>query len=668
MKKSLRIITLSLIAGTLLGGCTNTMNAIDVDFSKKDGTTVQNIKKIDSFAPTWAWVTGDKGVIDNNSLNCVPVAQEIKNESLRFDLFMGYTGLGYSIGRDGKDGSSDEEYKYIMQLLNKLKDNRVLPLICYFASPEYSSSGNWKNPPKEDKWETLCYNIANYLKNKGIRLSSHEIWNEPDFNGSFFSGDWDEYLNTYIAGYKGIKAANPDAQVSAMSVAWPANAFGKKYYLNDKYGTDWKRLVDSCYEKYMPDQVSWHYYGREGQIRNRDDDTENFSYYLNAARNAIRGFQFGTSDECGGVKYDKLDTLQMLVNEFNIYQPSSDDIYQTTRMIPGMFDAIDVILQATDVTKVSWSALIGEKKDGLNYGLIDGLSFQRYPALHTLWMYGHLPVDRVSVDLGNKNLGTFAGVDSGRAGLIVWNKSQEKQSVNVRLTGVPFEKGDLDVYLLDDNHMSYTTKNAPIKVRERKNTTINGEYVKMELSPNSVYYIEANSLETKTDLDQYKNIGSIVKRNYWYPERADNLPYSEVQESSLTAHVGMANNETGKSAVCLTMDDMDVNPKITLNYENWGNVSNSANASMGVRIDYQDASGEYVKSVLYNALNMTGNIAIPFGTKKAADKVINLLYEKGKLDINLLDQAPADWTGRVDITYLVSDAGKTATSKYIITQ
>lgn len=661
-----------LLTSIMLGGCEGagmrqTIETVTVDFATKEGMSIQNIKKFDNFTSTWAWVGQQPGSIDNVSLNCVPALEEIRAESLRFDLFMGYTGIGYNIGRGEKNGSTDAEYQQVMQLINKLRDFNVLPTVTYFASPDFVTEGNWRTPPDVAKWETLCYNIAHYFKKNNIRLSTHEIWNEPDFNGAFFSGDWVDYLNTYIAGYKGIRRANPDALMAAMSVAYPFKAFGRKYTLEGEYGTDWKRLIDACYEEYMPDAVSWHYYGREGQMKDRVDETENFAHSLETVRSAIKGFQFGTSDEIsGGRKYEKLETLQMHVNEFNIYQPSADDIYQTVEIVPGMFSAIKQLLDATDITRVSWAALLGEKSDGLSYDLIDSLSYQRYPAYHTLWMYGRLPVDKVTIDLGNDHLHNFAGVDRGRAGLIVYNTGEKTEKINVKFAGIPFERGSLDVYLVDDEHYSYTTANAPLKVRHRGDIEVNGEIVKMELLPNSCYYIEVNNHDIATDLDNYKTIGDIVKKEYWYPNRANDLPYADIHENSLTAHVGMSNNSKGASAVSLTVDNLIINPNIKLVFETWGELANSSDATLGVRVDYQNEEGNYVKSVLYNAGTLTGNIAIPFGTRVAADKVYNLQYNSGHMDINLMNEAPADWSGRVMITYLVSDAGVGATGKFIL--
>ena len=667
-KKRLLTLFLSLcLALPTFAGCADVSKTVEVDFGVKDGLAVQNLKKFDNFTSTWAWVGEQTGTTDPNTLKMVPALDEIKAENLRFDLFMGYTGLGYEIGRGpDKNGTTDEEYAQTMQLVDVLLENNVVPYVEYFAAPEYCGA-NWKKVDDYEKWEELCRNMATYFKEKDIRLAAHEVWNEPDFNGAFFSGDWVEYIDTYIAATKGIRAANPDAVVVGMSAALPQElCYNKTTVKDDGEKSAFQRFIERTYENYMPDAVSWHYYGREGQISGRQDEYENFSSYLNAMRSSLQGYQDGTHEDLAeGVSYPKLETMQQHLNEFNIFQPSVDAIYQTVEMLPGMFYAFDELLTATDVTRVSWAALVGEKNGKLSYDLIDGQSYQRYPAYHALWMYAHLPVDRVDVDLGNSNLGTMAGVDAHRAGLIVYNKSNSQQNINVKLTNLPFEKGNLDVYLVDDEHYSYTTQNAPLMVRQRENIDAEGTEVRMALKPHSAYYIELNDVTGKSDTDDYVDLGSIVRRDYWYPDRGDNKPFADIHENSLTAHVGMVNNAEGKSAMALTLDDMKQYGGLQVNYETWGDPVRSDGSVIGLRVDYRKADGTYQAGNLYTVGNFNYNLVTPFGSKTEAKSVVSMGDLSGQYNISFAD-APADWDGRIVITYMIKDAGAGATTKFII--
>ena len=667
MKK--RIVSMLMCASLAIpaiAGCAQSPQTVSVDFGTKDGAAVQNLKKFDNFTSTWAWVGEEPGTTDPNTLRMIPALDEIKAENLRFDLFMGYHGLGYEIGRGGKNGSTDEEYAQTMQLVSELVKHKVVPYVEYFAAPEYCGA-NWKKVDDYEKWQELCYNIANYFKTQDIRLAAHEVWNEPDFNGAFFSGDWLDYIQTYLAAVKGIRAANPDAVVAAFSVAYPQIACTKKTSVKgDGEKTDFQRFIERTYDGYLPDAVSWHYYGRQGQIKGREDETENFSAYLNAMRSSLQGYQTGAhADLSAGVSYPALETVQQHVNEFNIYQPGADAIYQTVEMLPGMFYAFDELLAATDVTRVSWASLVGEKTGKLSYDLIDGQSYQRYPAYHALWMYGRLPVDRVNVDLHNPNLGTMAGADSNRAGLIVYNKGNKEEQANITLHDLPFERGELSVYLVDDEHYSYTTQNAPLKVRYRENELTEGMEVRMTLKPNSAYYIEVNGLNGTSDLDDYASVGKIVRKDYWYPERGDGLPYADMHENSFTAHVGMADREIGKSAMAVTIDGMKQSKGLSLRYESWGTLTGGDDRVLGVKIDYRKADGSWQAGKLYALEGFRGNAVAPLGSKTAASEVVSMGNLCGEYEIGFAD-APADWDGRIAISYLIKDAGKGATAKFIL--
>ena len=58
---------------------------------------------------------------------------------------------------------------------------------------------------------------------------------------------------------------------------------------------------------------------------------------------------------------------------------------------------------------------------------------------------------------------------------------------------------------------------------------------------------------------------------------------------------------------------------------------------------------------------------MPFGTGELAMEKLSFRSErKGKFTLNLLNKAPADWTGEVVITFMMKDAGCGATVKYTL--
>lgn len=670
MSKIKRIIAFMLICAMCVpvfacGG----KGAEQVSFAVKDGTGVQNIKKFDNFTSTWPWVGETPGSVDNRSLSTVPALTDIKAESLRFDLFMGFTGLGYNIGKGANSGTTDAEYSQVSQLLTKLKDAKVNPYISYFANADFSKAAktdSWKAVPDPVNWEQLCYNIASKMDEMGVRLGGHEIWNEPDFGSEFFNGTWVDYVKTYIAGAKGVRRANPDATVGAMAAAHIFDRVNKKTTVDGVAKSDFARFVEmSTASGTLPDFISWHYYGRETQISGRADESENFDAYLLPIRNALNTFQNGTNAEATRA-YSELETVQQHVNEFNIYQPAVDTVYMNEGMLPGMFYAFDKLLAATDLTRIAWASLLGEKNDGLSYDLINALSLQRYPAYHALWMYSRLPVDRVKVTLKNDKLGTMAGIDDGRAGLIVYNKSNETVNSSVKLDGIPFAKGDVNVYLVDKNSFTYTTKNEPKLVKQLKDVYVNGVEVDMQLLKNSACYIEINNTQAKSDTEIDANVGKIVKKDYWYFDRGDNKPFADVHENSLTAHVGMVGDSMGRAACGVTIDGLINKDTLNVKYEAWGAPIKTSTTAIGIKVDYATSAG-YTKSVFYNIKDFGADLMLPFGARTMSDEIVSMGDTlKGSYDIVLKQNAPSGWNGRVMLSYIIKDAGIGATAKFII--
>lgn len=188
----------------------------------------------------------------------------------------------------------------------------------------------------------------------------------------------------------------------------------------------------------------------------------------------------------------------------------------------------------------------------------------------------------------------------------------------------------------------------------------------MKLLPNSAYYIEVNDESGKSEVENYVKVGEIVRKDYWYPQRADNAPYSDMHENSFTAYVGMVQNKTGKSAMAATVEGLENKEKLTVNYETWGNLTKTNTSALGVKIEYQRADGTYSDSTFYTISNFNYNLVTPFGSKKQADYIVNMGGKNGSYEINLKKNAPSDWTGRIILTYQIQDAGEGATAKFII--
>ena len=690
MKKRILLIILSSIfvfVGVFgFGGCDkqlvdsenilsyNEDDAIIFDYSARDGTKTQYIKKFDQFATTWGFVGDQPGYIRTSSINQLSALKELNAESLRFDLFMGYTGLGYNIGRTStQNGSTDAEYEQMMQVVRELEEQSVLPQLVVFACPAYAQSyGSWKSKPIAEKWQELCHNMAAYFKNKDIRIGAYEIWNEPDLGTEYFDGTWEDYIDTYISGAKGIKSADSDAFVEGMSASWIHKICSEKE--SGQQMTKWERFISrTAQENVLPDSISWHFYGREGELENivgLGGDGENFSVYRNAILNALTTTQTGTSENDDTV-YTELATMQQNLNEFNIYQPlaeSSAEMWNSAQVVPGMFNAIETLLAANDITRVNWATFLSEQRNGVGCSSIDTYSLQRYAAYHVNWMYGRLPVNRIIQPELENGLETFAAADNGRAGIIVYNTADQAKSAKIAFRGIPFEKGNVSVYLVDDEHITYSSKNEPYLAGYYKEVDVNRLTADLSLQKNAVYYIEINAADGKQSDLEYDNAlrENIVRKDYYYPQRGDCTPYSEIHENSLTAYVAMNGNQEGTSASAVTLNGLSLADALTLDYETWGDPKAGENAALGLKLDFQTTEG-YTKSVYYAFDGFETDITLPFGTEKKSSSVISLgSLDSGTVNIDLKQVAPDGWTGQMVVSYLIQNAGPEAVAKFVL--
>lgn len=666
MKKVLAAAVTAVMAFSCipLAACGGADETVTVSFKQKDASEVLNLKKFNLFTSDWTWSGNMPGSFDEDMLSVIPAMNEAKSDNLRFTLGMGtgYNGIGHYVGYNGAEGLTDREYSPVLKLLEGIGKADVQPYLSVAYAPDCTlDSGNWKSVPNAEKWQNFQQNLASVMKRHDVN-AIYEILNEPD-NAQFFNGTWADYTNAYIAGYKGVKSVQPDAVVAGMSAAWMnKRATVRRAYEIDgkaKSLTDLGYFIEKTYDEALADAFSWHYYGQNGECEDLGEDS--FSSYLKAYRDVINEYT-ATGN------YPRLETVQTHLNEFNVYIMGTTEKYMSAEIVPCMFKAMDGILSASDVTNLNWAALVGEKTDGLSYEMINGLSYERYPSYYALWMYAHLPVDRVGVKMNDKSILSYAGADDGRAGLILCNDSAEQKTVAVKFTDFPFEKTDAIAYLADDTHKTYSSSNAPyVLACDRKLSAKDGISFTVTLQPYATAYFEFNDAAgKKTDLEFKQELGEYVRTDYWYPERADHTPYSYVDRRSLSGYVGMNGAQSGKSAASVLLKNVEES-SFTVDWEIFGNAEKSDGAALGIRVDFERADGSFAQSVLYSPEGYGGNPEIPFGTKDAAQYLGSLgKGEKGSVVVALDKFAPSDWTGTVRIGWMIQNCAADTAAKFLI--
>ena len=615
-----------------------------IDFSKTDCTRTPYLKKFDMFSATWSWCndfSSDPKLTQKN-IDKIPDIALLLPESVRTDLFMGYYGIGRNIGKNGRNGTTDEEFRLVKQLTDSLGKSSLRAEFMYFASPEYTGGGAdgdaWKRVDDLEKWENLCFNIAGYFKKNDMNVIRHEIWNEPDYidngTGVFYSGTWQDYINLYLSGARGIRRADPDALVGGVSAAWI-----HELYKNGGYS----EFLRQTYEAgELPDYVSWHFYGSNGGMRMLEK-------YIDAARAGLE-------------ESNDYSTVQQCLNEFNV---SLDrNIIKSYRMVALTLDAYEQLLAATDITRVNWTSALDRENDD-SAALIDPKTGERRPAYYTQWMYARLPVRCVTAECGTNRVGIMAARGTDRCGAIIYDRFMEDTGLTLNFAGLPFDDCTMTVYVIDsENPQGRVTSDVPL---------CTGKYVcggdtdySVRIPANGAVYVEFSRTGTETDTHERVSglSGNVVRTDYWYNGRDDNGAYAWFGSNSLMSFVGSGSSEKSDgAAVAATMDDM-TGKTLLLETAVFGDLSNAGKSAMlGVTVDYS-VGGEYVSKTYFTLTGAGTETAVPLGTKRMPDTTVEL--SAGAFSLNLDGFAPENWDGRILLTFVCNGMRKGVCAEFTV--
>ena len=126
----------------------------------------------------------------------------------------------------------------------------------------------------------------------------------------------------------------------------------------------------------------------------------------------------------------------------------------------------------------------------------------------------------------------------------------------------------------------------------------------------------------------------------------------------------MNGNASGRSAACVTLDGMDEYSSLKIAYDTYGEFAPGDAAALGVKLDFMTDAG-YVRSVYLSFEGLDEDLLLPFGSAAAATDTESFgARGKGIKTVGLKSLAPAGWTGRLAVSYLIADAGAGATAQY----
>lgn len=664
---ALSILLLTIPASVLTSCASVKGDTMNIDFSKKDGTLPMNLKKIDMFNPTWTFMGQADGTFDPAAINTLNGVNVLKADSFRIDMMFGneQNGIGKPIGRNGQSGGSTNEWSLAIQFIRKCQENNISPYLVMVGTPSYATRDgddlDFRNIPDYDRYYEFCYNTADFLKRNNI-YATLETWNEPDLEGNiYWLGSTEEWIKTVVTGANAYYAANPFSSVISPGIARPLQFIQDMQNFNGTSKTAWEYFWNlSENVNAVPDGFSWHIYGPsdgdlEGDYTNADG-SGNFSYQLNVIRKAFQDYSNGAV----------LSKVQQHLTEFH---PVSNDFWggksvtnDTYEQVWAFYDSILRVNEASDITRVSWPMWLSTDQ----FGLYEG-NYAINPVYHVLWTYARLPVDRVSASSSNESVNLIAGADSQRAGVIAYNRSIKKsQTVTIDWKNIPFDVDSYTVYRIDPQYYTQKLSNTvPEIVKTVNNPKATGSET-IEIPVKGAYYIEFNSAAQGAELDKDNTIGTLIKKEYYYADRGDNLPFADVFNESMNVYVGMLGEDTGEAGAAVILGELESKKTLVFDYEVWGEPTAGEDSTLGVRVDYHTTDG-FKQSVLMTVGGLGFNMTVPFGTEKPADSCVLMGNDlAGSYSFDLDKYAPEDWDGIIEVSYLIRNAGAGTAAKFFI--
>lgn len=648
---------------------TSSQADMEIDFSARDGSLSQNVKKVDMFSPTWNFLKGNG--LDYASLDSLKYMSELKSEAMRVDLMFGNGGIGQNDLTQAGILNTPDAWSKVDTLTEGLNKAGAIPYYIMVGIPKFAQGEKEtpKSVPNAEKYTEFCINTAKYFKDTKQRLI-YETWNEPDLNAtSYWTDGMRPFIDTSIMQATALKKGDPDAYVAELGLCWPINfcegVAGNTLW--DYYMEETEKAGNHI------DAFTWHYYGDDYGDMEECAAHDNFSRYKKAVRDSINR---------DNEKYD-LYTMTQHCTEFSPAATGAGIVVQDG-LIPKLYKALGYVQDSTDISRFSWASYLMSE-----FYLINPYSWQKMPVFYVLWSYGRLPLAPATVTAGDgveENFGYMTGVDDKRAGAIIYNKTlnpsysvkkeyyiqreQDSREISVKLKNVPFTAKNAKVYLIDNEHVSYNAANdKPYLIMDLEEDKIqNGDVVlDLKIPGNAAMYIELDDGDGQSVLDTKSNLKEhIVRKDYYYEERADRTPYADIYENGFDISLGMWDNESGKTALMVTLDDMAQFNSLGIDYNIYGAKTGAgSDKALGVRVDYHTVGG-YTSSASYYWRNYGGGFTYRgWGTGEAVQgRTFPVQGDKGTFDFPLATNAPAGWDGRIQITYFMADCGKEASAVF----
>lgn len=552
-----------------------------------------------------------------------------KVDSLRVDLSIGKSDSGFNqepiVGTAGNLGYDWEEIDSMTRATNEAG---VLPYwgFCYMPKPLQGKEG-WRSPPIDlAAWGQAARDWARHFKENNLRIGYHEVWNEPDFP-VFFSGTREEYFEMYRYASLGFRAGDPDAVVGGPALAYDMSWV--EPFLGFVHGND------------LPlDFFSYHAIGPAAGGR----------ALQRLAANRL-GVIRGAMDDKGGFSSTQIHLSEYFPFTIQDWAPTVPT--HRVELGPQILDDFMFFLNHTDLTRFHFAKAMDISDNlELELGLISA-SGEVKKAWYAFYFYGDLPIRRSRVTVPEP-LQAFAGAERGRAGVLIWNNSKDRQQATLSLQGTPYGRTKIRAYQVDETtRPKAVSRNGSPSVVPQETVVeeLSGSLTRVvTLEPYGMYYL---ALEPDMEVAPPSPIGEIIRQHYYYESRGGGH-YAEFDHREWRAYLGMGDQVSALAQTGVELTDLE---PFVARFEFDGPRLPGETSVLALRLDYR-VEGEYRHSMLiHDGLGGWAEaLTSPWGTGREPDAV-RQVATLGYLPIDPAIEAPSGWDGRLLVSFILRDTG-----------
>lgn len=575
-----------------------------------------------------------------------PLLDEVRPDSLRVDLAWGARWAGWKTPPvSGTAGQPIYDFREMDRIAALLNGRNVSPFwsYCYVPSPVQNQPNDYRSVPTDmGVWGQILGDFVRHARQGGPlqTVGHHEVYNEPD-NGDFLRGSESDYLAMYDAGARSLRAADPDGEIGGPALAFTDAWIGP--------------FLDRVIERRLPlDFFSFHFY--PGVPYHAPD----IAGVLGLVREQLQS-------------RPELATTEAALDEYNAY-PIDYPVGGRQDHFPlasALLHNYKFFLSQPWLTSVHWAQFMDT--GGGNWSGMVSLDGHRKAVFNAYAIYARMPVDRRQVVVnGPDGLEAMASADTHRASLVFWNRTGQEQAARTLLHHLPLTRGHLRVFRIDAAHASWGDDPTNERLLPTETHPVHGSTPLQwsgAIPDGGVVYLEADDDTGRSDLAP-SPVAKVIRTLHFYPDRAQTA-YADFDRNTWTARLGMGTEASANATVGVTAEGLP--PTLTISAQAEGPLMrHDADSLLGVRIDYQ-VGDTYTKSVLFHGPLHGGPdlydarrfAPMPWGTQRSPNEAVRLA-DFARFPITPRAHAPAHWTGRVQITFLMRNTGAGTRAKIVV--